>query len=55
MKRLPEFIKELNNHRPTIKFDFNYSKTSTDYLDTTDYKTKGKISYEMFIEKQQIG
>lgn len=42
IKRLPEFIKELNNHRPTIKFDFNYSKTSTDYLDTTDYKTKGK-------------
>ena len=42
MKRLPEFIKELNNHRPTIKFDFNNSKTSTDYLDTTDYKTKGK-------------
>ena len=35
-----EFIKKLNNHHPTIKFDFKSSKTSIEVLDTTVYKNK---------------
>ena len=33
-----EFIKQLNTCHPTIKFDFNYSKRSVNFLDTTVYK-----------------
>ena len=43
--QLQEFIKKLNNHHPTIKFDFKYcktkySKTSIEFLDTTVHKNK---------------
>ena len=38
--QLQEFIKKLNNCHPTIKFDFKYSKTSIEFLDTTVYKNK---------------
>ena len=38
--QLQEFIKKLNNHYPTIKFDFKFSKTSIEFLDTTVYKNK---------------
>ena len=33
--QLQEFIKKLNNRHPTIKFDFKFSKTSIEFLDTT--------------------
>ena len=38
--QLQEFIKKLNNRHPTIKFDFKFSKTSIEFLDTTAYKNK---------------
>ena len=38
--QLQEFIKKLNNRHPTIKFDFKFSKTSIEFLDTTVYKNK---------------
>ena len=38
--QLQEFIKKLNNRHPKIKFDFKFSKTSTEFLDTTVYKNK---------------
>ena len=38
--QLQEFIKKLNNCHPTIKFDFKFSKTSIEFLDTTVYKNK---------------
>ena len=38
--QLHEFIKKLNNCHPTIKFDFKFSKTSIEFLDTTVYKNK---------------
>ena len=38
--QLQEFIKKLSNRHPTIKFDFKFSKTSTEFLDTTVYKNK---------------
>ena len=38
--QLQEFIKKLNNCYSTIKFDFKFSKTSIEFLDTTLYKTK---------------
>ena len=38
--QLQEFIKKLNNCHPKIKFDFKFSKTSTEFLDTTVYKNK---------------
>ena len=38
--QLQEFIKKLNNCYPTIKFDFKFSKTSIEFLDTTVYKNK---------------
>ena len=38
--QLQEFIKQLNNRHPTIKFDFKFSKTSIEFLDTTVYKNK---------------
>ena len=36
------FIKKLNNCHPTIKFDFKFSKTSIEFLDTTVYKNRTK-------------
>ena len=38
--QLQEFIKNLNNRHPTIRFDFKFSKTSIEFLDTTVYKNK---------------
>ena len=38
--QLQEFIKKLNNRHPTIKFNFKFSKTSTEFLDATVYKNK---------------
>ena len=38
--QLQEFIKKLNNRHPTITFDFKFSKTSIEFLDTTVYKNK---------------
>ena len=38
--QLQEFIKKLNNRHPIIKFDFKFSKTSIEFLDTTVYKNK---------------
>ena len=38
--QLQELIKELNDRHSTIKFDFNNSKTSMQFLDTTVYKNK---------------
>ena len=38
--QLQEFIKKLNNHHPTIKFDFKFSKTSIEFLYTTVYRSK---------------
>ena len=38
--QLQEFIKKLNNRHPKIKFDFKFSKTSIEFLDTTVYKNK---------------
>ena len=38
--QLQEFIKKLNNCHPTIKFDFKFSKTRIECLDTTVYKNK---------------
>ena len=38
--QLQEFIKKLNNHHHAIKFDFKFSKTSIECLDTTVYKNK---------------
>ena len=38
--QLQEFIKKLHNRHPTIKFDFKFSKTSIEFLDTTVYKNK---------------
>ena len=45
-----EFIEKRNNCYSTIKFDFKFSKTSIEILDSTVYKSKEKISYwELFI------
>ena len=38
--QLQEFINKLNNRHPIIKFDFKFSKTSIEFLDTTVYKNK---------------
>ena len=38
--QLQEFIKKLKNCHPTVKFDFKFSKTSIEFLDTTAYKNK---------------
>ena len=38
--QLQEFIKKLNNRHPTIKFDFKFSKTNIEFLDTTVHKNK---------------
>ena len=38
--QLQELIKELNDRHSTIKFDFNNSKTSMQFLDTTVNKNK---------------
>ena len=35
-----EFIKKLKDRHPTIKFDFKFSKTNIEFLDTTVYKNK---------------
>ena len=41
MLQLQEFIKKINNHHPTIKFDFKFSKTSIDFLQkATVYRLK---------------
>ena len=38
--QLQEFIKKLRNRHPKIKFDFQFSKTSIEFLDTSVYKNK---------------
>ena len=38
--QLQEFIKKINNPHPTIKFYFEFSKTSIQFLDTTVYENK---------------
>ena len=38
--QLQEFIKKLNNRHPTIKFNFKFSKTTIELLDTAVYKNK---------------
>ena len=35
-----EFIKKLKDRHSTIKFDFKFSKTNIEFLDTTVYKNK---------------
>lgn len=37
-EKLQQFLKSLNEFHPTLNFTFNYSKTSTDFLDLTIYK-----------------
>ena len=38
--QLQEFIKKLRNRHPKIKIDFQFSKTSIEFLDTSVYKNK---------------
>ena len=38
--QLQEFIKKINNPHPTIKFDFEFSETSIQFLDTAVYENK---------------
>ena len=38
--QLQEFIKQLNNRHTTIKFNFKFSKTNIEFLDTTVHKNK---------------
>ena len=38
--QLQEFIKNLNNRHPAIKFDFKFSETNIEVLDKTVYKNK---------------
>ena len=38
--QLQEFMKKLNNRHPTIKFDFEFSKNSIEFLATTVCKNK---------------
>ena len=38
--QLQEFLKKLNIRHPTVKFDFKFSRTSIEFLDTTAYKNK---------------
>ena len=56
--QLQEFIKKLNNHHPKIKFDFKFSKISTEFLETTVHKNKeqkNKINYwQVLIVNQPI-
>ena len=40
--QLLDFITKLNCRRPKIKFEFKYSKTSSEFLDTKIYKNKEK-------------
>ena len=39
--QLLKFIKRLNSRYPIIKFDFKYSQSSTEFLDTKICKKKG--------------
>ena len=46
--QLQEFIKKLNNHHPTIKFNYKFSKISIEFLETTVHKNKeqkNKMNY----------
>ena len=53
--QLQEFIKNLSNRHPTFKFDFQYSKTSIEFLDTTIYKSKEQTKFlQFFIANEQI-
>ena len=40
--QLLDYITRLNSRHPTIKFDFKYSKSSIEFLDTKIYKNKEK-------------
>ena len=40
--QLVDFITRLNSRHPTIKFDFKYSQSSIEFLDTKIYKNKEK-------------
>lgn len=46
---LKKFIEEINKVHPTIKFDYNYSKSEIDFLDLKIYKNAaGKLATKIF-------
>ena len=49
LEELNQFIEQLNQLHPTIKFDAKYSKTSIDFLDTKIYKSSnGKLQTTLY-------
>ena len=48
-QELKQFFEEINKVHPSIKFDFNYSKSEIDFLDLKIYKDfSGKLSTKVF-------
>lgn len=47
---LQQFISKMKNVHPSIKFDFNYSKTQIDFLDIKIKKHLQENFYQHYIE-----
>ena len=47
-EKLLQFFEELNSVHPTIKFDYNYSRTSINFLDTSISVTDGRLTTTVF-------